>query len=96
MPNRWRELAKPRANSSDEKLLERLLDHPILSADTANSLTGTTEAATYRALDWLVAAGVLEVLSESKRNRVWAATDVLAELDALGVAIGRRTTESLS
>ncbi|WP_278260955.1 Fic family protein [Nocardia sp. AG03] len=96
LPNRWRERAKPRANSSEATLLEHLLDHPILNADTANSLTGTTEAATYRALDRLVEAGVLEVLSESKRNRVWAVTDVLAELDALGAAIGRRTTEMLS
>ncbi len=95
LPNRWRALAKPRANSSDERLLEQLLDHPILAADTANSLTGTTEAATYRALDRLVEAGVLEVLSEAKRNRVWAATDVLAELDALSAAIGRRTTAAL-
>jgi hypothetical protein len=96
LPNRRRALAKPRANSSDEKLLEHSLDHPILAADTATSLTGTTEAATYRALDRLVAAGVLEVLSESKRNRVWAATDVIAELDALSAAIDRRTTEALT
>jgi hypothetical protein len=37
--------------------------------------------------------GILEVLSESKRNRIWAATDVLAELDALSASIGRRTIE---
>jgi len=34
---------------------------------------------------------VLEVLSQNKRNRIWAATDVLAELDALSAAIGRRS-----
>src|SRR5690606_11318133 len=50
-----------------------------------------TEASTYRALDRLTAAGVLDVLSESKRNRVWAAVDVLAELDALSAAIGELT-----
>jgi len=35
---------------------------------------------------------VFEVLSQNKRNRIWAATDVLAELDALSAAIGRRST----
>jgi hypothetical protein len=57
---------------------------------------GTTDASTYRALGRLTDAGILEVLSESSRNRVWAATDVLVELDALSAAIGKRTTEHLS
>jgi len=47
---------------------------------------------TYAALNGLTDAGVLEVLSQNKRNRIWAATDVLAELDALSAAIGRRST----
>ncbi|MFD4458393.1 Fic family protein [Nocardia sp. NPDC058480] len=96
LPARWRDVARPRAKSSDEMLIMHLLDYPILNIDIANSLTGTTESATYRALDRLVEAGILEVLSESKRNRVWAATDVLAELDALSAAIGRRSAEAVS
>ncbi|MFD4444340.1 Fic family protein [Nocardia sp. NPDC058519] len=95
LPARWRDIARPRAKSSDEMLIVHLLDYPILNIDIANSLTGTTEAATYRALDRLVEVGILEVLSESKRNRVWAATDVLAELDALSAAIGRRSAEAM-
>jgi hypothetical protein len=35
------------------------------------------------------------VLSESKRNQIWAATAVLAELDALSTTVGKRTTEHL-
>ncbi|QBS40360.1 Fic family protein [Nocardia sp. CS682] len=95
LPARWRELARPRANSADETLLAALLDTPIFNADTAQRIAGTTDASTYRALGRLTEVGVLEVLSESKRNRVWAAVDVLAELDALSVAIGKRTTEHL-
>ncbi|WP_194834741.1 Fic family protein [Nocardia sp. XZ_19_369] len=95
LPARWRELARPRANSADETLLAALLDAPIFNADTAQRIAGTTDASTYRALGRLTEVGVLEVLSESKRNRVWAAVDVLAELDALSVAIGKRTTEHL-
>ncbi|EME66624.1 hypothetical protein G352_04041 [Rhodococcus ruber BKS 20-38] len=95
LPGRWREAARPRSNSADEKIIDALLDTPIFSADTAQQITGTTDASTYRALAKLVAAGVLEVLSESKRNQIWAATDVLAELDALSTAIGKRSTEHL-
>ncbi|MFC9433409.1 Fic family protein [Nocardia sp. NPDC057030] len=95
LPARWRELARPRANSTDETLLAALLDTPIFNADTAQRIAGTTDASTYRALGRLTEAGVLEVLSESKRNRIWAAVDVLAELDALSTAIGKRTTEHL-
>lgn len=96
LPQHWRATAKPRSGSSDETLLANLLDNPILNIDIAHRLTGTTEASTYRALDRLTDAGVLVVLSESKRNRVWAATDILAELDSLSAAIGKRTAVSLT
>ncbi len=94
LPSRWHEIARPRANSADETLIAALLATPILNADTAQHITGITEANTYRALGRLTEAGILEVLSESKRNRIWAATDVLAELDALSISIGKRTTEN--
>lgn len=90
LPARWRALARPRANSADETLIDRLLDTPIFNAETARHITGTTDASTYKALNRLTDTGVLEVLSESKRNRIWAARDVLAELDALSTAIGKR------
>ncbi|MGB2720888.1 MAG: hypothetical protein WBG53_13160 [Rhodococcus sp. (in: high G+C Gram-positive bacteria)] len=34
---------------------------------------------------------MLEVLTASKRNQIWAATAVLAELDALSLTIGKRS-----
>lgn len=95
LPDHWRKTARPRSNSADEKIIASLLDTPIFNAETAQGFAGTTDASTYRALGRLTAAGVLEVLSESKRNQIWAATDVLAELDALSAAIGRRTTVHL-
>jgi len=95
LPDHWRRTVKPRTNSADEALLAHLLDTPILNADTAQQITGTTDVNAYRALNRLTDAGILEVLSESKRNRIWAATDVFAELDALSAAIGKRTTDHL-
>lgn len=91
LPARWREIARPRAKSADEALLANLLDTPILNVETAQQITGTTEASVYRAMERLTDAGILEVLSETKRNRIWAAIDVIAELDTLSAAIGRRT-----
>ncbi|MDV7090993.1 hypothetical protein R4369_43715 [Rhodococcus opacus] len=79
----WRDIARPRSNFADEKIIDALLGTSIFGADTAQRITGTTDASAYRALGRLTAAGVLEVLSESKRNQIWAATGVLAELDAL-------------
>ena len=92
LPDQWRAIARPRANSADETLLAGLLDVPIFNAGTARRITGTTDASTYRALGRLTEAGILEVLSSGVRNRVWAAADVLTELDVLSEAIGRRTT----
>jgi Fic family protein len=91
LPRRWRHAARPRANSADETLIDRLLDVPIFNAETAQQLTGTTDASTYKALNRLTGAGILELLSSGARNRIWAASDVLAELDALSAAIGQRT-----
>ncbi|MFD3744602.1 Fic family protein [Nocardia sp. NPDC058633] len=96
LPQRWRDRARPRGGSADEALLANLLEQPILTIAVANAITATTDSATYRALERLVDMGVLEVVSDSKRNRIWAATDILAELDALNAAIGRRTAAGLS
>lgn len=90
LPARWRAIATPRANSADEKLIDALLDTPILNAANALRITGTTEPSTYLALNRLTEAGILEVISASRRNRIWAARDILAELDALSAAVGQR------
>lgn len=95
LPQRWRELARPRAGSADEALIDALLGTPVFGAETAQRLTGTIDTSTYRALGRLVEAGVLEVLSGGSRNRIWAASDVLAELDALTEAVGRRTADGV-
>ncbi len=76
-----------------ESVASSKIEH--IDADTAQQITGITEPSTYRALNRLTETGILEVLSASKRNRIWAATDVLAELDALSAAIGKRTTDHL-
>ncbi|WP_407671258.1 hypothetical protein [Nocardia stercoris] len=87
----WYTRVRPRANSAEAAILDHLLGTPILNSNSAQTLTGTSEVSTLRALNNLTEAGILEVLSANKRNRVWGAVDVLAELDELNAAIGRRT-----
>lgn len=94
LPQRWREAARPRANSADESLIDALLAVPIFNADTAQQITGTSDGSTYKALNRLTDAGILELLSRGARNRIWAASDILVELDALSAAIGARTLAS--
>lgn len=91
MPAFWRTLANPRSGSSEESIIDALLARPVLDADTAQEITGSSDTATYRALNKLTNAGILEVISESKRDRVWAAVDVMNELELLSDSIGRRT-----
>jgi Fic family protein len=88
LPQRWRDIARPRANSADEILIANLLDTPVFNADTAQQLTGASSATTYCALDRLTKAGILDDISAGETNRVWAARDVLAELDALPLISG--------
>jgi Fic family protein len=93
LPAKWRAAAAPRSNSADEKLINHLLATPILNAARALEITTTSEPSTYKALDRLTEASVLEVISPSRRNRIWAARDVLVALDALSAAIGRRVRQ---
>ncbi|RIT36772.1 Fic family protein [Mycobacteroides abscessus] len=94
LPEKWRQATRPRTNSGEASLIEALLDTPIMNADTATAITGTSDASTYNALAHLTEAGVLVVISESARYRIWAAAAVLAELTDLNAAIGARVTDA--
>lgn len=83
LPPMWTEMAKPRRNSADEKIIARLLERPVFEAHTAAHFAGIGENSIYAALDRLVEAGVLSLVSTAKRYRAWAATEVLDEVDRL-------------
>lgn len=83
LPAAWRGEVRPRAGSAAAAILDRLLDHPVLDGDLARQVAGTSSAAAYEALHRLTEAGVLSQLSTSQRHGVWAATEVLGEIDDL-------------
>ena len=94
LPVEWADKVKPRKGSSAGKLLDALLQTPILDAEKAARITGAVPNRTYDALAQLVGAGVLTELTGHTRNRVWLAQDVMDELSELEDRIGRRAVPS--
>lgn len=84
MPGDWRTEIKPRTGSIAEKLIDAFYEHPVRSVHEIDEVASdTTRSQTYRVIDTLVDAGFLEEITGRKRDRVWAASEVLAELDDL-------------
>lgn len=84
MPDEWRAELKPRAGSVADVLIDAFYNHPVMSAqeiDAAAAATSTSQV--YRVVDQLVDAGILMEITGRKKDRVWAALEVIAELDEL-------------
>lgn len=86
---------KPRAGSAAAALIQAFYDHPVMRADDVEAVTSSTAAA-YRAIDQLVEAGFIEEITGRKRGRVWAASEVMAELDDLDRRIQAAMYEGIS
>jgi Fic family protein len=75
----------PRADAAAWALIDVLPAHPLITAPVAAVATGRSKPPVYQALRELEAAGVLQPLSESRRNQAWEAVgllDLLAGLEA--------------
>ena len=90
LPAEWRARAHPRRGSVDERLIGALLASPVVTTNSAAQLTGGPRSSAFAAVNRLTDAGVLVELSGRKWGRVFAAGDVLDELDRLEERIGRR------
>jgi Fic family protein len=87
----WQDEVRPRAGSAPERLLDALVQQPVVDIDAARKVApGTTDTNLYQAIRRLEAAGVLQQLGEGNRNRVWAAPAVLSLLEEFERSIGRR------
>lgn len=94
LPKQWMDVVNPRKNSATHTMIEGLLRSPILDAERAKALTGAAAGRTYEALDRLTEAKVLAEISHGSRNRIWVASDVMAEMRDLEERIGVRTKPS--
>ncbi|RFA18207.1 DNA-binding protein [Subtercola boreus] len=93
LPREWAEAVDARANSATALLLGLLLEHPVISAEEAEDLTGASTSSIYTALDRLETAGILRQITKRQRNRVWAVAAILDELSALDMRVARRVRD---
>lgn len=82
MPEEWAVELKPRAGSAAAALIQAFYDHPVMRAHDIEVVAASTTAG-YRAIDQLVDAGFIEEITGRKKDRVWAASEVMAEFDDL-------------
>lgn len=94
LPAMWQELARPRKNSADEKIIPWLLEQPVFAAHSAAYIAGVEERSVYGALERLTKTGVITQITTSQRNRAWAATEVLDEVDRLNARLAQAETSA--
>lgn len=83
MPDEWVAELKPRAGSAAAALITAFYDHPVMGSDEIEARSGSVASQAYRAIDQLVDAGFIQEVTGRKKDRVWAAAEVMAELDDL-------------
>lgn len=83
LPQEWAQEIRPRAGSAAAALIPAFLDHPVMNSAEVERRSGATERRAYDAIDRLAGAGFIVEITGRKRDRVWAASEVLAELDDL-------------
>ena len=94
MPEEWAVELKPRSGSAAASLIRAFSDHPVMGADQIERIAGSARSQAYRAIDQLVEAGFIEEVTGRKKDRVWAASEVMAELDDLDRRIQAAMLES--
>lgn len=83
MPQQWLAAADVRAGSAAERLITSLPASPIFTAEDASRLVDRSSSRAYEAIERLTVAGIVRPLTNRKRDQVWGATDLLAEMDDL-------------
>lgn len=83
LPDEWMDELKPRKGSAAAALIPAFYDHPVMTAAEIEQRSGSSTPAAYLAIDRLAEAGFIEEVTGRKRDRVWVASELLAELDDL-------------
>ncbi len=87
LEERWRErlsaTGRPRADSATWAVIDVLPAHPIITSPVAVAATGRSKPQVDLAIRRLSEAGVLDPLSDARRNRSWEATGLLDLLNAI-------------
>lgn len=83
MPEEWAAELRPRAGSAVAALIPAFYDHPVMAAAEIEQRSGASEQQTYKAIGRLEEAGFIQEITGRRRDRVWVAAELLAELDDL-------------
>ncbi|MFS0892940.1 Fic family protein [Microbacterium sp. 179-I 3D3 NHS] len=83
LPQEWAGELRPRRGSALAALIPAFYDHPVMSSREIEAYSGTSAQQAYRAIDQLAEHGFIEEITGRKRDRVWVASELLAELDDL-------------
>ncbi|NYE20438.1 Fic family protein [Microbacterium immunditiarum] len=92
LPREWAERTDARRGSTAAKLIPAFFDNPVMGVDDVERAAGATSQAVYTALARLEEEGIIHEITGRKRDRVWAASDLMDELDDLDrrIAAGMR------
>jgi Fic family protein len=82
-------IADTRADATARRVIPLLVGQPVVTAGYVQAQLDLTERASFRAIDTLVARGVLEERQGRSRARVYAHPGILAVLDAFAADIRR-------
>lgn len=89
LQKRWLVEVKGRQGSAVLKTLDLLLMQPVVDVHAVKMFSGVSEVAAQSAIDRLVDAGVLSLVSAGRRNRLWQASEVLDVLDSFASKVRR-------
>lgn len=67
-----------------------MISIPVFSAEELIGVIGKNPSSIYNAITKLISAGILEPLSDQRRNQIWAPVDVLQELEDLNNRIAAK------
>lgn len=93
LPGEWEECLTSRSDSAARRILPELSRNPIVTADDATALAGSSSAA-YPALTALEEAGILREITGRKRDRIWVAAGIFDEITDLDRRIQERMNAS--
>ncbi|QIK84575.1 Fic family protein [Sanguibacter sp. HDW7] len=90
MREAWRDALRVRADAAAWRLLDHVVEHPVVDAALVASALGVTDRGARNAIDALEEAGILTRFSAGRR-RMWQAAAVLTAMDDFARRAGRRS-----
>lgn len=82
-PQQWEGQLDARRGSTTAQLIPAFFDNPVMSIADVERVAGPVSPRLYSALDRMEEVGIIGEITGRKRDRVWAAIDLMAELDDL-------------